>query len=116
VTNQNKKKKQQWRLIDVEWEEVSAPKVWRPKVGEELIGHYHGRTVRSGTFGEYEVVQVSVPGDALYNVSGTRIVQLFDSASLESGEQVRIVFKGYKELQGDKKLKVFELYVSASRT
>ncbi len=103
-------KKSKWRKID-------APRTWNPtQVGEELIGNYGGRTMRSGAFGQYEVVLIHTD-DRAFMVSGVRIIQLIDAAILESFETIRIVFQGWQAIAGgEKKMRLFDLYVKGART
>lgn len=101
-----------------EWKKVEAPKAWRPKHnGEELVGYYRGRTVRSGRFGQYEVVMLLVPGRGAFMLSGTRIIQLIDAAGVDEGWPVRVVWKGLKNIgeteDGEpKRMKDFEVFVA----
>ena len=61
------------------WKQVEAPGLWRPDdIGEELIGYYGGRTLRTGPHGQYEVVIVHVPQQGAFMLSGTMIIQLID--------------------------------------
>jgi hypothetical protein len=95
-----------------EWREVKIPRPWRPAyIGEELIGTYGGRTVRSGMYGQYEVILVKTGKEQAFLVSGTDIIQRIDAAQLNIGDPVRIIWMGYKELQEDMRKKMFELYV-----
>lgn len=96
-----------------DWKRVHASKAWSPRaVGAELVGFYGGRTTRNGAYGQYDVVLVHVPKRGSYMVSGCQILQLADSALLEPGDPMRIVFMGYEPLANDKKMRVLELYVS----
>ncbi len=100
-----------------EWKKVEAPKTWRPKFnGEELVGFYGGRTMRSGSFGQYEVVIIHVPARGSFMVSGTQVIQLIDASCVEVGDPVRVVWGGYLALgEADdgraKKMKLFTVYV-----
>ncbi len=100
-----------------EWKKVVAPKTWRPKFnGEELVGFYGGRTMRSGSFGQYEVVIIHVPARGSFMVSGTQVIQLIDASAADVGDPVRVVWGGYLKLgEGEdgreKKMKLFEVYV-----
>lgn len=102
--------------LKMKWRKVSAPKVWHPKPGEELIGYYMGRTKRDGSFGQYEVVTVAVPYHGVFSISGTMLIQLMDASLINRGEAVRVVFVGRKELEGERELKVFELYVGEAES
>jgi len=100
------------KLKDMKWRKVSAPKPWNPKEnGAELIGYYAGRTKRDGKFGQYEVMTVIVPYKGMLLVSGTVLIQLADAAMLSRGDAVRIVFVERKQLDDERQMKVFELYV-----
>lgn len=100
-----------------EWKKVEAPKTWRPKYnGEELVGFYGGRTIRSGSFGQYEVVIVHVPGRGSFMLSGTQLIQLIDAASADVGDPIRVVWGGYLKLGEaedgrEKKMKQFTVFV-----
>lgn len=99
------------------WKKVQAPIPWQPKkLGAELVGLYGGRTVRKGPFGQYDVIIMHVPKRRSYMVSGTRIIQLVDSAMLEPGDMIRVVFQGFMELADDKKMRLFDLYIPEERT
>lgn len=105
------------KLKDVKWRKIHAPKPWHPKErGEELIGYYVGRTLKSGRWGQYEVAVVAVPYKGTYTVSGTALIQLLDSGMVGRGEAVRIQFLGMKELSSStenerREMKLFDLYV-----
>ena len=100
------------KLKNMKWREISAPKTWRPKdAGEELIGFYAGRTKRDGRFGQYEVVTVLVPYKGAFMVSGTVLIQLADTAMLARGDAIRIVFIERRQLDEERTMKVFKLYV-----
>lgn len=102
------------KLKQVKWRKINAPTTWRPEPGDELIGFYAGCTKREGQFGEYTVVIVAVPYKGTYMISGTKLVQLFDSAMLTRGEAVRIKFLGRKDISTEdekREMKEFELYV-----
>jgi hypothetical protein len=92
------------KFVDIEWHKVRAPRTWRPKPGEQLIGYYYGKSTRLGHHGQYEVVQMAVPGQGMWLVSGTTILQLVNSACLQTGDPMKVVFLGEKALEGDKKL------------
>lgn len=100
------------KLKTVKWRKVSAPKPWNPKEsGSELIGYYTGRSKRDGQFGQYEVLTVAVPYKGVFLVSGTILIQLADAAMLSRGDAVRIVFVERKQLDEERTMKIFELYV-----
>ena len=59
-------------LTRYKWKKVHAPKTWSPRtVGAELAGFYGGRTMRTGAYGQYEVVLVHVLLDGSYIISGS---------------------------------------------
>lgn len=100
------------KLKNVKWRKISAPKPWNPKEsGSELIGYYTGRSKRDGQFGQYEVLTVAVPYKGVFLVSGTILIQLADAAMLSRGDAVRIVFVERKQLDEERTMKMFELYV-----
>ena len=95
------------------WQEVSAPKIWKPKeVGAELVGFFGGTTMREGHFGQYHVAMIHVPLDGTYMVSGTQIIQKLDAGCIPQGHPVIITWQGYKELSGDRKMKLFDVLVA----
>jgi hypothetical protein len=98
-------------LKNVNWRKITAPTSWRPKKGDELIGYYIGRTKKNGKFGQYEVLTVLVPYKGTLMVSGTIILQLADSALIQPGDAIKIVYNGTKELDGDRSMKLFELFI-----
>lgn len=99
-------------LQKLQWRKVQAPKPWRPdEPGEELIGFYGGRTLRSGRFGQYEVVILHVPKKGSFTISGTRIIQLADAACVGRGDPVKVVWKGTIEIGDDHTMKEFEMFV-----
>lgn len=99
------------KLKDMKWRKVHAPAVWRPKDGDELIGYYAGRSLRDGLHGQYEVATVLVPYKGAFLISGTQLIQLLDSAMISRGDAIRVVFKGRKQLEEEREMKLFELYV-----
>lgn len=94
------------------WKKIHTPKTWRPKDDDELVGYYGGRTLRNGTFGQYEVVLIHVPYQGTLSVSGTGLIQLIDGAMIEKGHPIRVKFLGLKELEDEKSFKQFELLVA----
>ncbi len=94
------------------WKKVEAPRAWRPRPGDELLGFYGGKTTKSGRFGSYEAVIVHVPGGPAMLISGVMAVQAADSAMLVVGHPVRFVFKGLKDLGEGKTLKQVEMFVA----
>lgn len=97
----------------VEWIKISAPRSWQPaESGDELRGYYGGQTVRKGCHGEYTVVIVHVPYKGTFTVSGTKIVQLTDSAAMPRGQLMLIVFRGWEMQTSGHEMKLFDLYVA----
>lgn len=95
------------------WRKVQAPKAWRPRdVGEELCGYYGGRTLRNGSFGQYEVLIIHVPHRGSFTVSGVRAIQLMDAALINKGHPVRIVFRGEELLGNGRMMRQMDLYVA----
>lgn len=94
------------------WKKIASAKAWRPKDGEELVGYYAGRTLKNGSYGQYEVVLVHVPYEGMYTVSGTAIISLIDASRIEVDHPVKIVFVGKEKLEGEKHWKRFELYIA----
>lgn len=93
-----------------DWKRIRAPKRWSPKdPGEELLGYYGGKTVRNGSYGQYEVVLVHVPNSSTMMISGVQIVQLTDAANIQLGWPVRIVWLG---TVGERKMKCFDFFVA----
>lgn len=99
------------KLKNVKWRKVTAPSTWHPTDGDELIGFYAGRTKRNGNFGQYEVLIVLVPYKGTFMVSGTHLIQLADAAMLSRGDAIRIRFVGRKDLDDEKEIKLFELFI-----
>jgi hypothetical protein len=100
-----------------DWQKVKAPKTWYPKLpGEELIGYYGGRTLKNGRFGQYEVVVIHVPMKGAFLLTGTMLIQLLDAACCSPGDVVRIVWQGRKPLDGDREMKLYELYTAEEGT
>jgi hypothetical protein len=96
-----------------EWRKVETPKAWRPKeLGEELLGFYGGKTSRSGPYGQYDLVLVHVPKRGSFLVSGTRVIQLIDAAGIEPGWPVRVVFRGVVQLDEQRRMKSFDVFVA----
>lgn len=94
------------------WTKVHTPHAWYPKPGDELVGYYNGRTLRNGRHGQYEVVLVSVPYKGTMTVSGTGLINLIDSASIQKGHPICVKFIGLKELENEKSFKQFELLIA----
>src|SRR3972149_1075097 len=95
------------------WQKVHVPKHWRPKkVGEEIVGFYGGRTLKTGNFGQYEVMLIHVPSLGSFTLSGTMLIQLIDASMIDMGHPIRVVWGGQKQLDGDKKMKIFEVFVA----
>ena len=110
-------KTQERLLARFGWRKVQAPHPWRPlHVGEELIGYYGGRTLRSGSFGQYEVALVHVPHGKSYTVTGSALIRLLDAAGVGKGHPVRIVWQGTRKTQNNHDEKQFELLVADLET
>ena len=88
------------------WFKVNAPKAWRPKPGDELVGSYLSSKIRSGQFGDYRVHFIKCRTQVYY-VSGTQINDLF--ALVQENMKVKLVFVGLKQGK-DHEYKVFDLY------
>lgn len=100
-------------LQALRWRKVTAPKMWQPaEVGEELTGYYGGRSVRSGSYGEYTVILMHVPERGTLMLSGFEIVQLVDAAQITHGHPVRVRWNGFVELASGHKKKSYELFVA----
>lgn len=99
-----------------EWKKVTAPKAWRPKHnGEELVGFYGGKSVRTGQYGEYTTILVHVPKRGSFSISGTRIVQLVHAADIDVGWPIRIVWLGTVKVgdpDDDHQMKNFDVFVA----
>jgi len=85
-------------------------------VGEELVGFYGGRTLRSGSFGQYEVALVHVPHAGSFTVTGSALIRLLDAAGIGKGHPVRIVWQGTRKTQNNHDEKQFELLVADLET
>jgi len=100
------------------WKEVHAPKPWLPKIpGTELAGFYGGRTTRSGSYGQYDVILVHVPARGTFMVSGVKAIQLVDAAMIDVGHPIRVVWDGLQECGTDaagkaKHMKLFRVLVA----
>lgn len=95
------------------WNRIHAPRSWQPQApGEELVGYYGGRTLRNGSFGQYEVALVHVPRGGTRMVSGVAIIQLLDSAFIDKGHPIRIVYKGTQPTTAGHDMKLFDLLVA----
>lgn len=95
------------------WRKVQAPQPWRPRnVGDELIGFYGGRTLRTGSFGQYEVALVHVPHGGSFTVTGSALIRLLDAAGCGKGHPVRIVWQGTRKTQNNHDEKQFDLLVA----
>lgn len=98
------------RMQTKTWHKVSAPRPWRAKIGEELIGTYLNTETRVGQFGEYKVHFVKVNNSRIFYVSGTVLNDLF--AMIQPNMKVKIVFTGTKKAEKDssKAYKCYELF------
>ncbi len=91
------------------WHKVKAPKPWKPKAGDELIGSYLGCKTKAGQFGEYLVHYVQSRGQVYY-ASGCVANDLFSLVCVN--DKVKLVFNGTKAPAVGKEhgVKLFELY------
>jgi hypothetical protein len=107
-----KKNKEQRFVEKHEWEKVKAPQVWRPHAGAELNGYYGGRTLKNGTFGQYQVVLVHTLSDGAWTASGTGLITLIDAAMIQIGHPIRIQYQGsiLTGQDADGKPKTFKKY------
>lgn len=95
------------------WRKVVAPRPWLPaEVGEELLGYYGGRTLRTGAFGQYEVVLVHVPLGGCFMLTGTHLIQLMDASGAAVGHPIRVVWQGVRDTAQGHKMKMFEVLVA----
>lgn len=95
------------------WRAVTAPRPWLPTdVGEELIGYYGGRTVRTGAHGQFEVILLHVPQDGCYMLTGARIIQLMDTSGAMVGSPVRVIWRGLQKTGHGHQMKLFEVLVA----
>lgn len=94
------------------WKKVQPPQTWRPNdTGEEIVGIYRGKTKKTGSHGQYEVILVDVTGRGRFLVSGVACVQGVDTAGLAPGEPIKIIYRGTKALDVDRTMKMFDVYV-----
>lgn len=105
-------------LKSVKWKKIEAPQKWRPRgASDELTGYYGGKTVRSGTHGQYWVIIVHVPvsGESdmvTYLISGTVLITLIDAAGIGEGHPIKIVYHGDVYTGVDRYYKKFSLYIA----
>ena len=113
-----KKRKQAETLMKdrYKWVAVKAPKTWHPKMpGEELVGFYGGRTLKSGMFGQYDVVLVHVPGQGAFILSGAVLIRYIDASMVSVGDPLRIVWRGVQDIGEGKTMKDFEVYTAEEK-
>ena len=96
---------------ETKWRQVKAPRHWRPKEGDELVGHFRGYTRLAGMYGEYTAALIHVPYKGRYFVNGTTLIRLIDASELQVDDPVRIVFDGWKDLENERRCKLFTLFV-----
>ena len=90
------------------WHRVEAPKPWRPKVGQEIVGEYLSTETKTGPFGEYKAHYIKT-ADGTFYVSGAMVNDLF--SIVDAGTQVKLVFDGKKTSnESGNQYKVFELF------
>lgn len=100
----------------VKWHRLNRPKWWKAaEAGDEIIGYYLGQSLRDGKFGQYTVVMLAVPtGQGFtqpYTISGTALISAIDGAQVEEGSLIRIVYQGIKDLDDDRHMKLFDVYL-----
>lgn len=96
------------------WRKIDAPKPWRPRPGETLVGIYAGASKKVGPHGEYSVFFVRDENyPTSWTINGARIEALF--VSVQPGARIRVVFNGREEFVGAEgvvmEAKDFDLYV-----
>ena len=90
------------------WNRVKAPKIWRPKDGDALIGTYLGSQIRSGVYGDYNAHFIK-HNHRVFMVSGSQLDSLI--ALIGKGEQIKLVYVGRKVSHSSgNEYKAFELY------
>jgi hypothetical protein len=100
----------------VKWHKLNRPQPWNPtKPGAELVGYYLGQSIRTGVYGEYTIIMLAVPtGHGFtqpYTVSGVALINAIDGGLVEEGYLVRIVYQGVKDLDEERAVKLFDVYV-----
>ena len=101
----------------IKWRKLARSKPWRPKVvGEELVGYYLGTTTRDGNYGQYKVAMFAVPDDdghtSPFLVSGTSVIQALNGGNIQKGMLIRVVWKGWKNLNEDRRMKLFDVFAA----
>lgn len=91
------------------WHKVKAPKAWRPKDNQELIGTYLTCTIKKGQWGDYKCHQVKSK-EEIFFITGAVADGLFDL--VPEGSIVKVVYLGKKQSKTDttKSYKDYELY------
>ena len=98
------------------WQRVSISDYWSPEEsGEEVQGVFRGlqdgEPGDDGKAREHIRLDISIDGDPdILLISGSQQVRRFVE-KISLGERVRIVFGGYKQLGGGKRLKQFSFFV-----
>lgn len=77
-----------------------------------MVGRYCGQTIRDGNFGQYRIAIVAADDGRAYTISGTKIIQLMDVAAVGLGDVVRVVFNGVTQIDDDRSMKDFDLYIA----
>jgi len=100
----------------VKWHKLNRPKPWTPSEPDsEIVGYYLGQSVREGRYGQYTTVMLAVPtGHGFtqpYTISGVALINAIDGGQIEEGYLIRVVFRGYKELDDERSVKMFDVYV-----
>lgn len=95
------------------WVKVESPRSWRPTViGQEIIAYYGGKTIYDGIYGNYEAALLHVPNVGTFYVTGVRLIRLLDTTCPIRGALIRVVWKGYKQLDEEREMKDYDLYIS----
>lgn len=100
----------------IQWTEVVAPVRWDLPVGSELIGYYVRTREVEGANGTYLITQIKDARGVLWEVSGSMLVSLIEQGAVEPSTPVRVVFTGWKELGGDRTMRLFTLYTAPKGT
>jgi hypothetical protein len=95
------------------WRRVQAPQRWSPtEVGQEVVGYYGGQTVKTGAYGQYQVVLIHIPMGQSLMLSGTKLIQLVDASLIPPGHPIRVIWKGLTDLRNGHTMKDFEVLVA----
>ena len=99
----------------IRWRKLQAPSPWKPEnAGEELVGYFLGKTILDGRYSQYQVVVVAAVNEdgttTPRTASGSALIRALDAGMVEVGHLIRIVYGGRKELDGDRSMKLFEVF------